>query len=766
MVNNYGPIFDAAAREWNVDPYLLRAVATQESGGNPTARSRAGAVGVMQIMPATGSELGVTDLTDPEQSIYAGAKYLSRMLDRYGHPELALAAYNAGPGRVDTFMRGGALPAETMAYVPAVRGHYERLRPVADRRPSALPSDADFLKGLPGAAPARAMSDEDFLKSLPGAAAVPAVAQAPQPTPQERYGARADVGGPVMDASALAAVPSAVGRVGAAAVQGFQEGAQQPPPLVTPLMERLGVYPPAQGGGTVLQGMNKLLIDPIAQAGEWAVRGVGGLFRGAQAGVAQAGEEVGQPQLGRDLAAMPEAFMGGTPFMRPPAANRLAPRAAEPTPAPLPAPAPPVVPAPDFLPPGVQRPPAPSPVPSAPPEFLPPGVRVAEPAEAGARRSVGAAATPDPLANITRKEMVAQRATAERDRLMEPQPAGADTTQYIPGVQTTEAQYMQRAGVARDEKRLEMEMPEPFKEVRRQNNEVRAQFYADMEGTPVLKRRLEEARDAQATADLRAAWSGKQPANVQPVQDTAAAILESPDGRRPAVRSAVDQVTKELVGTDGKAITDPELLYGVRKHIDDLLEAKDGSGTKINDRVRAQLLELKGSLDGVIEQAAPGFGQYLKNFTEASKPIDEMTILQEYAPKIRDTQGRITYSGVQRMMKDIVTAREGKATHPAQGISDDAMAKLWALRDDLRRVASAEDLAKARGSDTAQNFLDVAKSVGGRAAGETAGLMASGVPGGSLVYGAINSVIRQNKLKRDVSRALNPDINKLTPPAP
>ena len=125
------PVYDAAGKEWNVDPNLLRAVAGQESGGaaNPDqAVSPKGALGRMQLMPATAQGLGVTDPNDPVQSIYGGAKYLSQQLDKYGSPELALAAYNAGPDRVDAYQAGkGMLPVETVAYVPSVAQRYQAL---------------------------------------------------------------------------------------------------------------------------------------------------------------------------------------------------------------------------------------------------------------------------------------------------------------------------------------------------------------------------------------------------------------------------------------------------------------------------------------------------------------------------------------------------------------------------------------------------------------------------------------------------------------
>ena len=93
-------------------------------------------------------------------------------------------------------------------------------------------------------------------------------------------------------------------RIGEAVVRGFEEGSQPLPPFVTPLMEGLGVYPPAGEQGTVLQRANRSVISPLAQVGEWALRGLGGAFRAGQAGVAEAGNQLGQPELGRDLAAI------------------------------------------------------------------------------------------------------------------------------------------------------------------------------------------------------------------------------------------------------------------------------------------------------------------------------------------------------------------------------------------------------------------------------------------------------------------------------
>jgi len=112
---------DAAARRAELSPRLVEAVARQESGFRHQAVSRAGAVGVMQLMPATAAELGV-DRFDLSQNVTGGATYLRRMLDSFdGNLSLALAAYNAGPAAVRRF--GGVPPfGETRAYVSAILG--------------------------------------------------------------------------------------------------------------------------------------------------------------------------------------------------------------------------------------------------------------------------------------------------------------------------------------------------------------------------------------------------------------------------------------------------------------------------------------------------------------------------------------------------------------------------------------------------------------------------------------------------------------------
>ena len=121
-------LIEEASRAHNVDARLVAAVARRESAFDPDAVSKAGACGIMQLMPATAKVLGVSDVFDARQNVFAGARYLKSLLDTYkGDLDLALAAYNAGPGAVEKY--NGMPPyRETKAYVAAVRKTYEASR--------------------------------------------------------------------------------------------------------------------------------------------------------------------------------------------------------------------------------------------------------------------------------------------------------------------------------------------------------------------------------------------------------------------------------------------------------------------------------------------------------------------------------------------------------------------------------------------------------------------------------------------------------------
>jgi len=136
-----------AAERHHMDPALVRAVIETESGWNAAAKSRKGAVGLMQLIPTTAVRFGVNDAFSPQQNVDAGVRYLKTLLERYnGNLDLALAAYNAGEGAVD---RAHGIPAfrETRDYVQKVQNAY--FRPGSGRieglwsNPRAIRKDTD-----------------------------------------------------------------------------------------------------------------------------------------------------------------------------------------------------------------------------------------------------------------------------------------------------------------------------------------------------------------------------------------------------------------------------------------------------------------------------------------------------------------------------------------------------------------------------------------------------------------------------------------------
>lgn len=151
-------LLDAAAARHNVSAALVRAVAWVESRGNPLAKSKAGAMGVMQLMPATAEGLGVKDPYDPKQNIDAGVRFLARLLKTHAVPD-ALAAYNWGPGNVQREQRGERKrPTATVKYVDNVLARAKLEQRELDGAPSegSPPSGAPLVVApAPSSSPSR-----------------------------------------------------------------------------------------------------------------------------------------------------------------------------------------------------------------------------------------------------------------------------------------------------------------------------------------------------------------------------------------------------------------------------------------------------------------------------------------------------------------------------------------------------------------------------------------------------------------------------------
>jgi hypothetical protein len=144
----FSGLIEAAARKAAVNPALVHAIIAVESGYNPEARSPKGAIGLMQLMPATASRFGVTDpASSPEANLRAGTRYLRYLMQLFDDQlELVLAAYNAGEHAV--MRHGNRIPPfrETQKYVPAVMARYHEWREPAPPPTPATPSSATPLR--------------------------------------------------------------------------------------------------------------------------------------------------------------------------------------------------------------------------------------------------------------------------------------------------------------------------------------------------------------------------------------------------------------------------------------------------------------------------------------------------------------------------------------------------------------------------------------------------------------------------------------------
>jgi hypothetical protein len=182
---------------------------------------------------------------------------------------------------------------------------------------------------------------------------------------------------------------------------------------------------------------------------------------------------------------------------------------------------------------------------------------------------------------------------------------------------------------------------------------------------------------------------------------------------------------------------------------------------------QGELGTIKSALDDVIEQGAPGYQQYLKNYAAASQPINAMELLQANRERLTNAKGQIMPDRFHRFVVDLASDRGARGLDPSKSIPDDVMGKLLDLNSDLKRMGNI-DLGKARGSST--NLMgSLAQATGLAGAHAVAGAIAPGV-GNMMVHGAtqgykavIAPKLEARKLNKLTAQHLAPPPNPLAP---
>lgn len=715
--SDYGDLYQSAGQQYNVDPQLLRAIVTTESDGRPGAVSSAGAEGIAQLMPATAKSLGVADSFDPKQAIPAAAKLMAENLDRYGNTEDAVRAYHGGTDQ-------GNWGPKTQAYLAKVTSNYTPAKEgSAMPQAAAAPEDDAFSAAFSTSAPTKiAQPANDAFSAAFGAPASVAPAQAAALTPAGKphapglTGVVADLltgnlkGNPTLQA--IAPIAGDVKQLGAditdavtkrgdelkrdftapldpsRTILGHDISAIVPPtPMADRALKIVGdsaatLASPIEGAGTYLLGRPLASLSDIASA-----HGIGNRLTPRQVGedVSMVAQMAGGGIRAPEAAGLPAAQEAAP-------ANRLA----------APVRTDPwfgaTQPAQEVLPPAQGN------------TLLPWG---SETKNALMPQDPAISAIPEKLPPKPLLPVITQAgANKQADRIIAhfagDSPVNVDTSQIVPGSTPTLAHATGNPGIATLERGFMDANPGPFADRMAANDAARTELIQNTIGTPEDIQAAITARDRQ-TADLRDAAFA--PGNVDradaaPVVSKINEILASPSGQRDAVQSSLKNILAKIQVKDPEtgAVTlqsDPEQLYGIRKAIGDALSPLS-AGTAADGRQAARELgQVQDALDRAIESGAPGFSKYIDAYSAASRPIDGMKYLQGL--NLTDAKGNITLAKVDSAIKTINKQQQAGGAKAVKSVSDDQLANLTAVRDDLRRQANIYN-GKSLGSTTFQNL--------------------------------------------------------------
>lgn len=338
--------------------------------------------------------------------------------------------------------------------------------------------------------------------------------------------------------------------------------------------------------------------------------------------------------------------------------------------------------------------------------------------------TVGAAQTPAGQAtlDISRGEARARQAMDEGNQLLQSDSDRRvgliDTNQYVPGIIRTLGR-MDLAHAA-EESAFRDKFPTEFKnQVDTPNNNTLVQYVNDATPTDLEKFNLEAARDRQAAIDIAPMKNEPKPVDTSGTLKLINDQLDEGAADRGFVNNALENVKKTLIkGIDdeGNPILrdDPNRLYnGARKNITDMLERAKADPASNEATAYAHLMDIKKSLDADISSTNPSFRTYLDNYSDASKPIDEATVMGGIRKSLTDMNGQMTLGRVHKVLTALDTARNDKAgANPAQHVTFDTMQKIFDVRNELQAQAARDAFVKANGgSNTHLRILNGQKYV-------------------------------------------------------
>jgi hypothetical protein len=576
-------------------------------------------------------------------------------------------------------------------------------------------------------------------------------------------------------------VAAAAGRVVSAGLQGLQEG-WGPEPLnagplspnaaVTNFLQDRGILPPADGGGSLMQEINKLGLNTVTGAANDVLRGGNALVRGYQGLATQGGIETGQPKLGRDLAALPEAFPIGEvgsgltwgggfrmpePAVRP---NMLA------LPASVDRPYLSAEFANNPLAPGATRA-----IEAARTDGPTPGMGGPSPGMGGpsagmggpAPSAAGAAPTPAELATMTPAETKAYRRRSELEQARAPAESGEDLTTYVDGSKPTEAERAGVASISQNEKLLRERNPDAFTGPSGQltlNSQARVKTYDDLASDDVARQRVVADQAAQASKDEASIMRTARPATQEEVQpafdDLKQTINSARNQQRDSVQKWLKPYLDKLQNPDGSLVSDPQALWGIH---DDLREKLGLISSKPDlGYVGSELIAFKHSVDGVMNTVTDGkFQNFLDNWAGSAQKINEMELLQKQRNVLTNKQGDIYPDKFNRFVTNLAQRRGQSGLDPSMDIQDSTMQTLLDINKDLKRAGNI-NLGAPTGSQT--NLMGALAEAGGLGAAHI-GAMAIAGPGmgNVLLQGAVNVGKRVGGnylLRKHTAKALAP----------